>query len=146
MIDENKVLAKIRVIKENKAKLEKLKGIPEEVFIKDFEKYDSAKYNLQTAIEAMLDICNHIISRGAYGVPKTNADAFVILCHNEVLSPEMQSTYVAMARFRNRVVHLYEQIDTRDVYKYVVEGISDIDHFIDDIARMISRGNANQQD
>jgi len=43
-----------------------------------------------------------------------------------------------MARFRNRVVHLYEQIDNRDVYKYVVEGISDIDHFIDDIARCLS--------
>ncbi len=140
MIDENKVLAKIRVIKENKAKLEKLKEVPKEVFIKDFEKYDSAKYNLQTAIEAMLDICNHIISRGSYGVPKTNADAFVILCKNEVLSPEMQSTYVAMARFRNRVVHLYEQIDTRDVYKYVVEGISDLESFVDEITRMLSRG------
>ena len=142
MIDENKVLAKIRVIKENKAKLEKLKGVPEEVFIKDFEKYDSAKYNLQTAIEAMLDICNHIISRRSYGVPKTNADAFVILCQNEVLSPEMQSTYVAMARFHNRVVHLYEQVNSRDVYKYVVEGIPDIDHFFDDIARIISRENS----
>ncbi len=142
MIDENKVLAKIRVIKENKAKLEKLKEVPEEVFIKDFEKYDSAKYNLQTAIEAMLDICNHIISRNSYGVPKTNADAFIILCQNGVLNSEMQSTYVAMARFRNRVVHLYEQIDNRDVYKYVVEGIKDIDHFIDDIAKIISRENS----
>ena len=142
MIDENKVLAKIRVIKENKAKLEILKEVPEEVFIKDFEKYDSAKYNLQTAIEAMLDICNHIISRNSYGVPKTNADAFIILCQNGVLNSEMQSTYVAMARFRNRVVHLYEQIDNRDVYKYVVEGIKDIDHFIDDIAKIISRENS----
>jgi len=142
VIDENKVLAKIRVIKENKAKLEKLKEVPEEVFIKDFEKYDSAKYNLQTAIEAMLDICNHIISRNSYGVPKTNADAFIILCQNGVLNSEMQSTYVAMARFRNRVVHLYEQIDNRDVYKYVVEGIKDIDHFIDDIAKIISRENS----
>ena len=142
MIDENKVLAKIRVIKENKAKLEILKEVPEEVFIKDFEKYDSAKYNLQTAIEAMLDICNHIISRNSYGVPKTNADAFMILCQNGVLNSEMQSTYVAMARFHNRVVHLYEQVNSRDVYKYVVEGIPDIDHFIDDIARIISRENS----
>ena len=139
MIDESKILAKIRTIKENKAKLEKLKEVPEEVFIEDFEKYDSAKYNLQTAIEAMLDICNHIISRYSYGVPKTNADAFIIMCQNRLLSPEMQSTYMAMARFRNRVVHLYEQIDTRDVYRYVVEGTADFDSFIDDITRLLSQ-------
>jgi len=58
MIDKTKILAKIRLIKENMVKLGKLKEVPEEVFKKDFEKYDSAKYSLQTSIEAMIDICN----------------------------------------------------------------------------------------
>ncbi len=63
MIDTVKVLSKVRLIQENLVKLEKLKKVPEEVFKSDFEKYDSAKYSLQTSIEAMIDICNHIISR-----------------------------------------------------------------------------------
>ncbi len=139
MIDKDKILSKIRTIKDNKTKLEKLSEVPEEVFIEDFEKYDSAKYNLQTAIEAMIDICNHIISRESYGMPQTNADSFVIMCKKRVLSPEMQGTYMAMARFRNRVIHLYEQIDNRDVYRYVVEGTADIEFFIDDIITLISQ-------
>lgn len=139
MIDSNKILSKLRLIKENMVKLGKLKEVPEEVFLKDFEKHDSAKYSLQTSIEAMIDICNHIISRKCLGMPKTKADAFIILCRNNILSPDMQDTYTAMARFRNRVVHLYEQVDTADVYQYVAEGISDITMFVDDINKFLSK-------
>ena len=139
MIDSTKVLAKLRVIKENLVKLDKLKEVPEEIFIKEFEKHDAAKYSLQTSIEAMIDICNHIISRKCLGMPKTKADAFIILCQNNILSPDMQNTYTAMARFRNRVVHLYEQVDSGDVYKYVTEGISDFNQFIYDIDKFLSQ-------
>jgi len=85
VIDTTKVLSKLRVIKENLVKLNKLKEVPEEIFIKDFEKHDSAKYSLQTSIEAMIDICNHIISRKCLGMPKTKADAFIILCQNSLI-------------------------------------------------------------
>jgi len=139
VIDETKILSKIRVIKENLTKLSKLKEVPEDVFKSDFEKYDSAKYGLQTSIEAMIDICNHIISRKCLGMPKTKADSFVILCQNNILSSNMQDTFTAMARFRNRVVHLYDEVDTGDVYQYVIEGISDINAFIDDIQNYLNR-------
>ncbi len=139
MIDKTKVLTKLMLIRENLIKLEKLKVVPEEAFIKDFEKYDSAKYNLQTSIEAMVDICNHLISREFLGMPKTKADSFVILCQNEILSPDMQGTYTAMARFCNRVVHLYDAVDAGDVYQYVHEGFVDFNRFIDDINKYLAR-------
>ncbi len=139
MIDKTKVSAKIRLIKENLTKLDKLKMVPEEVFKADFEKYDSAKYSLQTSIEAMVDICNHIISRKCLSMPKTKADSFIILCQNNILSPDMQGTYTAMARFRNRVVHLYDEVDTADVYQFVNEGISDFNRFIDDVSKFLTQ-------
>jgi uncharacterized protein YutE (UPF0331/DUF86 family) len=139
VIDATKVLAKVRLIKENLVKLDQLKKVPEEVFKKDFEKYDSAKYSLQTSIEAMIDICNHIISRKCLGMPKNKADSFIILCQNNILSPDMQSTYTAMARFRNRVVHLYDEVDSGDVYRYLHEGFADFNSFIDDINTFLNR-------
>lgn len=83
MVNNQKVLEKLKLIKENLAKLSLLKDIPVDLFCSDFEKYDSAKYNLQTAIEAMLDICNHIIARKTFPVPKTNAEAFRLLCRKK---------------------------------------------------------------
>ena len=101
MIDDRKVTEKLRIIRENLKKLSLLKEVPADLFTSDFREYDSAKYNLQTAIEAMLDICNHIIAQNAYEIPLTNADAFRLLCRKKILSPDMENSYVAMARFRN---------------------------------------------
>ena len=114
MVDAGRVAEKLRTIRENLDKLSLFKGVPVHLFISDFKEYDSAKYNLQTTIEAMLDICNHIIARNAYEVPRTNADAFRLLCRKNILGADMEDTYTAMARFRNRVVHLYDQVDSRE--------------------------------
>jgi uncharacterized protein YutE (UPF0331/DUF86 family) len=119
VIDHNRVLQKLRLIEENLRKLASLGEGSEDSFLRSFREYDSAKYNLQATIEAMLDldICNHIISRMTLGIPMTNADSFRILCRENILSPEKEGIYRAMARFRNRVVHMYDQVDNRQVYR-----------------------------
>lgn len=99
MVDNEIIFEKLRIIKENLAKLATLKDVPEDIFINDFQKYDSAKYNLQTSIEAMLDICNHIIARKAYEIPKTNAEAFRLLCRKNILDSGMEDTSLS---FRSR--------------------------------------------
>ncbi len=138
MVDERKVSEKLRIIQENLDKLSTFKDVPVHLFISDFKEYDSAKYNLQTTIEAMLDICNHIIARNAYEVPKSNADAFRLLCRKKILSADMEDTYMAMARFRNRVVHLYDQVDSREIYRMINESLGDFKRFIDDVKKTTS--------
>lgn len=59
------------------SRLTKLKALPKETFLGDFTNFDSAKYNLITAIEAMIDICNHLISREKYELPATSSDSIV---------------------------------------------------------------------
>ena len=135
MVDKEIIFEKLRIIKENLAKLATLKDVPEDIFINDFQKYDSAKYNLQTSIEAMLDICNHIIARKAYEIPKTNAEAFRLLCRKNILDSGMEDTFMAMARFRNRVVHMYEQVDNCEIWRMVSERLGDFQIFIEDITR-----------
>lgn len=138
MVDNEIIFEKLRIIKENLAKLATLKDVPEDIFINDFQKYDSAKYNLQTSIEAMLDICNHIIARKAYEIPKTNAEAFRLLCRKNILDSGMEDTFMAMARFRNRVVHMYEQVDNCEIWRMVSERLGDFQIFIEDITRQIT--------
>lgn len=137
MVDEQRVAEKLRMIRENLDKLSLFKGVPVHSFISDFKEYDSAKYNLQTTIEAMLDICNHIIARNAYEVPKTNADAFRLLCRKKILSADMEDTYTAMARFRNRVVHLYDQVDSREIFRMINENLADFERFLEDIKNVM---------
>jgi uncharacterized protein YutE (UPF0331/DUF86 family) len=45
------------------AKLHDLSLFSEDKFLSDSKNYDSAKYNLIVAVEALIDLCNHIIAQ-----------------------------------------------------------------------------------
>ncbi|NLA25837.1 MAG: DUF86 domain-containing protein, partial [Firmicutes bacterium] len=65
-------------------------------------------------------------------------DAFRLLCRKKILSADMEDTYMAMARFRNRVVHLYDQVDSREIYRMINESLGDFKRFIDDVKKTTS--------
>ena len=75
MIDESRVLRKLQVVTDSLSKLEELARMDRDAFLADFRSIDSAKHNLQTSIEAMIDMCNHIISRKRLRAPATNAES-----------------------------------------------------------------------
>jgi len=72
-------------------------------------------------------------------IPKTNADSFRVLCRENILSPHKEETYTAMARFRNRVVHMYDQVDNREVYRILKNNLEDFVDFVKDITRFLER-------
>lgn len=111
MVDESRVLHKLRFITASLSRLDELAQMDREAFLADFRSIDSAKYNLQISIEAMIDICNHIISRKRLRIPASNAESFDIVSEAGLLPPEARSAYRAMARFRNRIVHMYDEVD-----------------------------------
>ena len=137
MVNIDKIRNKFRVIIACQDKLEQLKAYSEEEFLSDFRLTDSARHNLQISIEAMLDICNHFIARHSLEIPQSNAETFAVLCKHGLLNPEMQNTYTAMARFRNRIVHMYDDVDNRDIFHIVQKHLKDYHHFIDDIVRQL---------
>ena len=87
----------------------------------------------QASIEALIDISNHIISRENLGVPESNADSFRILADNGIITAEKLKIFTAMARFRNKVVHLYDEIDEVEIYRIIVEHLGDFDYFINEV-------------
>ncbi len=137
MIDEARILGKLQTITGALSKLEKLALMDEEAFLGDFRSIDSAKYNLQISVEAMIDVCNHIISRNRLRVPKTNAESFEIVTESGVLPKEALPVYRSMARFRNRIVHMYDQVDDGQVYTILKERLTDIQMFTEAIVRMV---------
>ncbi|HEX3044794.1 MAG TPA: HepT-like ribonuclease domain-containing protein, partial [Bacillota bacterium] len=85
MVDKPKIESKLNSMKLCLSRLNELKKLSKEVFLESFTYFDSAKYNLITAIEAMIDICNHIISRENYEIPATSSDSIKILVKHQIL-------------------------------------------------------------
>jgi len=130
MVDRDIVQNRISYIEENLRLMSELANLAEEEFLSRFYYVASAKYLLQTSVEAMLDIAHHIIARRRYRVPQSYAEAFVILVEYGVLPAEKKETYTRIAKFRNRVVHLYHDVDSKEVFRILKEGIGDIKAFI----------------
>jgi uncharacterized protein YutE (UPF0331/DUF86 family) len=138
MVNHEKIMNKLKIIKLSLEKLHTLKAIHQDKFLNDFTYTDTTRHNLQISIEAMLDIASHIIARNGLEFPKSNADAFTILGRHGILSKDKITVYEEMARFRNRLVHLYDDVDNLVIYEIVQNHLNDYESFIRDIVGFIN--------
>lgn len=111
-------------------RLEDLRRCPESEFLSDTHKIGSAKYNLIVAIEGAVDICNHVISKNGFRTPEDYADTFRVMAERGAFDDEFTQTLVQMAKFRNRLVHIYWDVDDREMYKIVQARLDDIRLFL----------------
>ena len=134
MVDESRILHKLQAITDSLSKLEELAQMGRDVFLIDFRSIDSAKYNLQTSIEAMIDICNHIISRRRLRIPATNVESFEVVSETGLLPADALPVYRSMARFRNRIVHMYDDVDDSQIHEMLQTRLDDIRAFVQHVA------------
>lgn len=137
MVEKGKVLEKLNIINDSLLKLKELSDLSLEEFTSDFKYYDSAKYNLVKAIEAMIDIGNHIIAKRRLGSPKSFGETFEILGNSGILAKEKVETYKMMVRFRSRLIHFYHTVDDREVYRIIKNNLDDFDSFIESIENFL---------
>jgi len=109
------------------ATLRDLAATPREAFLGNPDKIGNAKYHLVIAVECCIDIANHVIASENYRFPSDNADSFTSLVEAGVLPRESEERLRAMARFRNRLVHLYSHVDDGRVYESLRDDLLDID-------------------
>jgi uncharacterized protein YutE (UPF0331/DUF86 family) len=87
--------------------LQQLQKLTKKEFLSDADKVASVKYNFIVAIEAAIDIASHIIAKNALRAPLDYADTFAVLAEAGCYSNDFAQELKDMARFRNRLVHLY---------------------------------------
>jgi uncharacterized protein YutE (UPF0331/DUF86 family) len=114
-------------------RLEELGKIPEAEFLADPHKVGSAKYSLIVAIEGTVDLGNHVISKNGLRTPEDYADTFRVLEEKGVFDREFTGSLVQMARFRNRLVHIYWDIDDAEIYRIIRTRLQDIRRFLKDV-------------
>lgn len=130
MVDGEIVERKLQFIEQTLSKLETLRKATPEQFLSSFQNVDAAKHNLQIAIEAIIDIANHIVARERYGVPGSSAEAVSLLNAHGILDAELTGRLRLMVKFRNRIVHLYQDVDDHEVYRILQEDLGDLRAYI----------------
>lgn len=84
---------------------------------------------LHLAVEAALDIGQHIIAREGFRRPMDNQDVFLVLAEEEIVPRDLLPRLVAMAKFRNLIVHDYARIDNSIVFGILKRRLGDLDAY-----------------
>ena len=91
----------------------------------------------QLAIESCINVANKILSIEQFDKPvkppETYADIFRELGALEIISKSFTEKLITMTKFRNRLVHMYWEVDKEELYKYLTGNLEDFQTFIDSI-------------
>jgi len=134
MVDKPKLDQMLSNLKAYVGVLRELAAVTEREFLNSSDKIGNAKYHFVIAIECCIDIANHVIAAENYRFPRDNAESFTVLGEQGVLDPPFAERLGEMARFRNRLLHVYWDIENRRVFSYLQDSLGDLEEFAHAVA------------
>ena len=137
LYDQEKMVRLVSELRMSVGRLRELAKLTQEDFLNDPDKIGSSKYHFIVAIESCIDMCNHIIARNGYRVPEDYADTFQVMAEAGAFATDFSDDLRNMARFRNRLVHLYWQVDDKQVFEIIRNRLNDFKKFLDSIFRFL---------
>ena len=129
MFDQGTIEGILRNLDLYLTQLHGLAKLPQQDLEDDLVKQGAAKYYLQVSIECCIDLANHIIARHGFRSPESYADSFTVLAENSVIDQAFLSSLHKMARMRNRLVHLYWDVEVTVLYNILRNNLTDFDRF-----------------
>jgi uncharacterized protein YutE (UPF0331/DUF86 family) len=106
LVDRHVVQARIGKLREYLTLLRKIRGLASEArFVRDPLIYGNAERYLQLAIQAVLDISNHVVADTDSRLPSDNKELFQVLATRKIISAALARRLVSMAGRRNILVH-----------------------------------------
>ncbi len=97
------------------------------------------KYTFVTAIEACVDIAQHICATQGWGPPADNGDAIRLLGDHGALASALALSLRKAVGFRNVPVHDYIEVNDEIVVARL-NALDDLDEFVRQIAVYVSAG------
>jgi uncharacterized protein YutE (UPF0331/DUF86 family) len=97
----------------------------------------AAERAFQAGIESCTDVASHIISTFGLGRPQEQRDLFRLLGDRGYLDADFAAVMMEMVAFRNRLVHLYWDVDVERLHEYLQEDVPNLQRFKDFALQLI---------
>lgn len=94
------------------------------------------KYTFVTAIEAGVDVAQHVCASEGWGPPRDNGDAIRLLGAHGVLPADLADRLRRAVGFRNVLVHDYVEVDDGIVLERLAN-LADLDDFVAVVAAWV---------
>jgi uncharacterized protein YutE (UPF0331/DUF86 family) len=138
-VDRTLMMRKLSELEGYLSQVREFSSIKPEEYSGDWKIQRIIERTLQMMIELAVDISAHLISDRRLRVPTGYADTFRVLHEGGLISEDLYQVLVQMAKFRNIVVHHYDQIDESIVVDILRNHLGDFLLFRDAVLKIIKQ-------
>jgi len=130
--------ARLSYIEDSLKSLERFTGVAFEEFRSNQDNFRIAFYDLRRALEAVMDIGSHILSR----IPGARASSYKeiskLLGKHKIVPLDFADNQLSkMAGYRNRMTHFYSQITEKELYDIIQRDLGDFELFCKHISDLL---------
>ncbi len=130
MIDRELVTRKMVLIAEDLRRLERLaRKSREEYLASEIDEALAERY-LERMIGRMIDVNYHLLTESGEPPPRDYYESFVALARIGVLETEFARRLAPCAGLRNRIVHVYDDLDPARVYESLQSALADVPAYL----------------
>jgi uncharacterized protein YutE (UPF0331/DUF86 family) len=133
-MSDERITTHLQYLKKNLYALEEIQKLNKTDFINDDIKVYACERLFQKSIESCINISNRILSleqtSKPVSAPETYVDILNKLNELNLITGQQLENFSAMFRFRNRLVHVYWEIDPQNLYDYLQSRLIDFEDFI----------------
>jgi len=145
LVDREVIRARLDVIAENLEILRReVVPLSREALTTDHNHYLKAERLIQVAIQAVIDICNHLNAALQLHAVRDQRQVIQNLARHGVFPKDFSDTLVQMVGFRNILVHDYCVIDLNRLYEITQNNLDDFDSFARYINEYLEKGAARE--
>ncbi|MGQ0574227.1 MAG: type VII toxin-antitoxin system HepT family RNase toxin [Pseudonocardia sp.] len=135
MVDRDRVQFRLELLAGYRDELRRLRDLGLDAYLR--EAY-AGRYLVQVAAQTCIDLAGHVIASNGWRAPRSFADGFTVLCEHGVLDADLADRLRALAGLRNRLVHVYDEVDDERVHAALRDGLDDIETFAVAITRLVA--------
>lgn len=139
MVDPEVVRRRLRELDRRLGRLRAIRQSGEDAFGSDEALQAQAERHLQLAIQAALDVANHIVAQESSDTPEDYASIFTALGSTGVIDTEIAGRLRRAAGLRNVLVHAYLDVDPRIVWRSL-EDLGDLERFAAAVEAFLEQG------
>jgi uncharacterized protein YutE (UPF0331/DUF86 family) len=129
LVDKALILRKISEYETYQKQIGEFSDITSENYKGNWKTQRIVERTLQMMVETCVDIANHIITDAGMRVPLSYADTFKVLSENNIIDRELFSIMEKMAKFRNIIVHQYEEVDAEIVIAILKKHLPEFERY-----------------
>lgn len=134
MVDLDRIHQRLELLAGYGTNLRRLRDLPRDEYLAH-EVY-AGRYLVQVAAQTCIDLAHHVIASEGWRAPRDFGDGFTVLQEHGVIDAALAGRLRGLAGLRNRLVHVYDEIDDGRVHAAIGTGLPDLDAFAAAVVRL----------